>query len=292
MTVVSVTSTGCTMPNRTATGEREYINRYRVITDNPNDGPLTVTNAAGIPARNSSWTFGTDVDLGAFAKSTTADYENEQKSRQVWIVTVRFSSFSERRNDDFEDDPLNQAPIISQSAQTFRKPAERERGGTLSFFTNSAGEQIPDVQVDDSRELLRIQINKPTINHAQHRDFADAVNNAPFFGLPAKKWKMSAPVWEQRWRGQASGTGTPYYIITYEFESREETWDVRLRDRGTYYLGPGGVETQKRVNGVIVDFVDLDGLGGELATGADPEYVTYEYYPQRDFSLLGIPTSL
>ena len=290
MTVLSVNPMRVEMPSAASTGERSYVVTYQVITNDANDGPITVRDTAGIPFVNSTFTYGNDFDNGVYAVAYTVTPRAPIESRYVWDVAVTFSSTPSRRNDQYEDDPVSQSPIISGGGVRFSKIVEQDKDG--SPIVNSVNDIITGIEKDDDRPTLRIQQNFNTIDLDQYATFASSVNSGTFFGLSARKWKMSHPRWEQRFRGNDTG----YYTVTFEFEARSETWDLPLYDRGHFYLDAQANKKRFMAGNIIQSSPqNLDGIGGVQPANlspADAPNSPYKLYAEKDFALLGIPIAL
>lgn len=291
MTVTRVDYLGTENTSSDSTGERSFVSTYQVITDSLLDGAIIARDATGIPFVNATLNAQDIFDNGVFADAYSVGYKDREASRLVWIVTVTFTSNPRRRNDTYEDDPVNQAPIISGGGVRFSTIVEQDRDGNP--LVNSVNDIITGIEKDDDRPSLRIQKNFQTIDLNQFAEYSNSLNDATFFGLSAGKWKLSHPRWEQRFRGNS----TPFYAVTFEFESKSETWACSKYDRGHYYLDAQGNKKRFTDSGGIVQSSpqNLDGTGspqpGNLLP-ADAPNSPFDLYAEKDFSALNIPTSL
>ena len=275
------------MPIANSAGERSYIAQYIVQTDSKNDGPITVRDAPTIPAVNDPFGWGNDFDFGAYATDYSCELKQSDDSYRVWIVSITYTTRSTKRNDDYQDNPTDKPAIISGGGIRFTRPVTEDT--TLNPIATSAGEPLTDVFIDDSRNVLRIQKNFTSTDFDLDNlsTFADCVNADTFFGRSARKWKMDPIEWEERYLGTDS---VPFYTVTFRFQGRNDTWDLKVVDRGSYYNDANGNPTRFKANGIVLPKGNLDGDGGELDAGLDVVHKTYEVYLDRDFSTLGIPT--
>lgn len=272
--------------NATIEGERNYVATYQGISDTATDTSWDIINDALVPNRTTSH----PSDAGAFPVMYRAKRPNRIQLLH-WEIQIDFSTRGTKRHDEYEDDPVLQSPIISTYPIRFSRATMHDKNGDA--IVNSAKDIIADVEMDDYRWGLRIQKNFNTIDETQYRDFTNSVNSATFFGLAAKNWKMGGPRTEVKYRGN----NTPYYQVTFEFETSSEVtgnWDKRLVDRGIYQIVNGTrtrcTDNEKRPASMPQN---LDGGGEQLGPGIEPVNIVpdFELYESKDFGLLGIPTA-
>ncbi len=293
MALTSVTEISLELLTGTPEGERSYLATYEAISDDPGDGPLTVTTDPLLPSFQDSLSFGNDFDDGAFPVNFAAKHKNVTQSRLVWRVFITFSTHYTRRHQDYEDDPNDNNVLISFGGVRFSRVTSVDKNG--DGILNTAGGLITDVEMDDYRFTLRIQKNFPSVDLDSYRQFTNRTNSQTFFGLGPRKWKMAAPRGEMRFRGNED---TPYYAITFEFETSSEpdhdTWDRRLIDRGLFEIDTQGNEsriTDEKGRPYSTPQL-LDGFGGKQTPGGGtvPIAPDFELYDDFDFALLDIPT--
>lgn len=96
------------------------------------------------------------------------------------------------------------------------------------------------------------------------------------------------------WRQQFRGSGFPYYRVEFEFHSNYHTWDLKLRDRGSYYLSAGSPRKRQPFRHDDPPIPtgqpgDLDGDGGMRYPAQPVVYNTVRRKKERNFALLGVP---
>ena len=198
MALTDVNWVDCEMLSGTAEGERSYLSTYQAISDDPQDGPLTVTTSPLLPSFTDHLVAGNDVDFGVFPVNYKAK-RPIRTNRLNWEVYITFSTKGTKRHESYQDDPVLQAPIVSGGGVRFSRITMHDKDGNA--ITNSAGDVVVDVEMDDDRGTLRIQKNFATLELAQFHEFKNTVNDATFWGLGPREWKMSFPRWEQKFRG-------------------------------------------------------------------------------------------
>lgn len=279
-------------------GSVEYTRSFQVETDNPNDGPNTVTNAAGIPKRFETYYSGNDSNPYATCREIEATPVDG--TRILWEVRARYSTRIDFTSGTGTSDPnpLNRAPIIRWGATFVSKPATKGylvnattgiAATTKTGIVNSAKRPFdPPAEMDDARPTLHITKNFADFNPTVAYDYIGSVNNDPWLGATARQWKcMNISASSQV--EEVNKLPFLYWTREYEFHYRPETWDLVLLDQGFAYI-QGGVYKK-----VIDDEgqpssepANLDGAGGLLGVGTEPKFVTYRVYPEKSFLQLGL----
>jgi len=281
---------------------REYTSIFQVITDDVADGPITVTNASGIPTYGTPYTWGNDSDQWAFAIAANAKLVREQDTRRVWHVTINHSTQARLRCADTQrENPLDEPPILSGSFVQFTKPAEEDKDGNP--IVNVCDEPfVPAVEINDSRDSLIIEVNTATINLSQRADARDKVNSSTIWGLAKRKVLLK----QWSWRVMSYGVCNQFINHRYEFEINTDKWNNKLHNVGFRRKNPTPTGTEDKYL-TIMDGRDqprhlptpltLDGDINDLAGGGSPVYLEdpdgFEIYKEYDLtSLPGIPNPL
>ena len=186
----------------------------------------------------------------------------------------------------------------------------RHRLTMPKFVLNAAGDQFDDLFRDDTRQELVIQLNQPSYDPLQMDEFTDSVNAGSFFGLDKRKWKMEAPRAVTRYQANCNA----YFQVTYRFLSNNgpHGWDAAPANRGFRVRKAAGVDDWQwpketadgKLRAIPPAPVALSVDGTQRAFGGDiifydgteptlePDPGPWEIYEEKDFGLLGIPTSL
>lgn len=298
-------------------GHRDYLIDFKVETTSTADGPAIVSQATGLPVVGTYWQYGNDVDLWAFCwpTATVRPYKGEGEPGRLWIVTKKFSTRPHRRCQDTPiEDPLLEPPRVSGSFLTRTDRAEKDRHGDP--IRMSSLEPIEDVERDMGGPTVSIDMNVPFFNMPETYEAVHKLNDAPLWGMKARKIKLNA----FSWTANLYGICDYYYTLRFDFEVRYEGWDPTRIDmgfhclRGTWRrssadtgtstanlwwdeevgLGTGDPDSFM----VALDKNDekyskpilLNGQGGRLREGADPVTLgPFEVYDEYNFLTLGIP---
>ena len=237
-----------------------------------------VRAAEGIPRLGETFTtqYG---DLNFEAVAYAVEVTPDRESPGIWHVTVRYSTC--KREDGQDENPLLQPAEISGSFDSFKRPLWIDANGKP--VVNSAGEPFTEpVMVDDSRPVLRIRKNFPSINPGVWMAAKDAVNDSPFLGFPAGYLKIRNISWETRmWKGM------PYVTVTVDMHAAgHEGWDpIKVLDRGFTEIIDGKRELIKDKNGHPVSQAQM--LNGQGRVGG-PYFLTFSAYRKINFYGLGL----
>lgn len=294
-------------------GHREYRIRWRIRGEFA-DGPTVIMQTAGLPAVGSTWAFGNDLDSWAMCHpDLTVQPQIQNEKGHYWLVEQKFSTRPFVRCQDIPvDDPLLEPQRISGSFIKFTKEVVQNYDGT--YIKSSSHEQLrgPHVEFDANRPSVVIEQNVALLGLEDFTPLVDTVNDDTMWGLPARTIKLSNVAWSR----QVFGVCGYYYTRRFEFDINYNTFDREVLDEGTRVLFgqwnyTSGEWEVGEINGNPAnannpnhfirykDLVDennprviLDGAGKPWDGDGDPGTVLIEYYPQNNFSLLGIPTTL
>jgi hypothetical protein len=309
MAVVSVTEIWNGRTNSVSDVQRRTYRRvFRVRCDTMTDGPVKVRLTSGMPAYRDPYVhvLSGEWDLGALAKSIDATQEDDDP--HYWIVTVDYDSVW----DGTKIDPALQPAVpsgqgeqqgsghervtgkpleISYDGEEYQKVVEKAMSSpsTGEFdedIKTSAGSRFdPAPEIEASRLVLTIVRNELAFDVSQALEYGDTINNAVWYGFPARTVKMSMPKADRQFE-----EGIFYWKVTYRFKVRKETWVKDLLDQDVYFLD-AGVRKQiidPRTHTPVTRPQLLNGAGAVLAVGADGEYLSKFVYPEKDFSALGL----
>lgn len=312
---------------RNPEGHRTYKVVFLVASNDKKDGPVTILSTAGLPAIGSTWAYGNDVDPYAYATpevNVKPTLTNEQSCQ--WEVEYTFTTRPiERCQTGSIEDPLLEPDKISGSFVNYVREATMDRFGNR--LKTSSHEQLRGSQVEFDHHKAQVTItqNVASLGLATLTSMMNTVNATPLWGLPPRRIKLSGVNWSQLFQGICG----IYYSRTLSFDIDFRGFDRVVLDEGTKVLngrwadeedGSGslvGVEwVDLPVNGAppnpdnpthFIHYKDrndqnttviLDGTGrpAELSstgTGmSEPGQINIEFYPESDFTLLGIPLTL
>lgn len=318
-------------------GYKDYTIVWKIETTSYLDGPYTVINCPTLPDIGTTWSFGNDLDDWVWCIPDTRIAPirsgNPDDPARFWTLEQTFTNRPMWRCQTTEiEEPWLEPPRVSGSYVKFTKEIRYDRHGKL--VKSSSHEMItgPDVEFDDNRPTVAIEINSLTLDLSDITSMIDTVNDAPLWGLSARKIKLSNVSWARR----LYGVCTFYYTIAMEFDVNFDTFDRTIADIGTRHINPKLLGDKKKADGSPVTITPesplwdvwggvtytppralkdipsaftkildkderelgwtiLDGKGrvaGTPDSDRPPGEIKIEYYPESNFLLLGIPPTL
>lgn len=264
-----------------ANGRKSYTLHWRAETDDKEIGAKQVEGDFPVKRGMTYSAFGEDDD-GSYAQRVSITEDTTAGDGCTWMITVEYGPA-----DPLEftpTDPMIERPKISFASNQFQVPVTVTfEDGEEVAVVNSAGDPFdPPVMVDQPRLLMTITRNEAAYNALLANDLHNAINNAPWFGLPALVWKCLNITGEQA----QDPNGDRYWVVTYQFELNRDQWLVLVLDQGMREVTSAG----KKI--AITDdkgqFADspwpLNANGSKKATGQAGEFLEFHVYPEVDFS--------
>jgi hypothetical protein len=292
-------------------GHRTYSATFRVLADVA-EGPLSVVYAPGLPLPGDLWATQSDFDpWGYCTKERSATPVVISEPNTDWDVEIKFSSKPlDRCQDDKQEDPLLLPPKISGNFVKFTQEATEDRFGSAIQSTSFEQFRGPQVEFDDSRPTVKIQMNVADLQLPLLTSMRDTVNEFSLWGLDPRTIKLSNISWERKFYGSCY----IYYDLSLEFDINFNTFDKDLLNEGTKCVAGYWDQTTDQWIPILPDggtpdplnpahyvrFKDrngenarclLDTDGTPLDSDTDPNFIHVEKYEESDFLLLGIPTS-
>lgn len=279
---------------------KDWIRRYSLVylirTSDPGDGPMTVGDYAGLPARGSYYSFGSESDFGARLKTRTVKQTNNQK--RWWEVTDSYSSQQDdEKPEDPEENPLLRPPKRRFSFERRDRVAFEDLDGNA--FVNTAAEPYDASVATIPKSLLVMTIsrNEAAFPTAIADEYQNCTNENDFYGYPADAALMADIGAEDAWEN-----GVYYWACFYKIVFDPNLWvPEKQLDRGTYFWNgtPPDVGTpeQKRcpVDGTglaSTSEIMLDGQGGKLSeadlAAGNFQFNEFRKYDRQDFNALDL----
>lgn len=284
-------------------GKARYTRRWEIRTDDPLDGPKTVSAHPDIPARGSPYVTDTEFDLLALAQD--AQVERSSEDPTLWYVSVTYqSSFdwptgvqpsesapsagsgaaggagSAPEPGEQVESPLNRPPVWRCSFQTTQKVAEKTFAGNA--IVNAAGLPFdPPLMRDVSYPVITLTRNVPDVQFSQLRLLQDAVNDAEWCGLPERSVRVTGIEYGPKYEN-----GFAYFEITYQLSVRYPNWDFEVLNAGFTELVGGNWVAITDGTRPVTEPVPLDVAGAKLDPADTPNFMTFRVYPERDFGTL------
>jgi len=266
-------------------GSREYQRVYRVISNDPQESPVTVRANGSIPTLWSAH----PNDAAAICTGRTA--RRIDASRLVWEVTVDYAWAPTDAED--EPDPLNRDPLIRWTSQLVSKPIIKDIDGDA--VVNSAGDYFdPPPEAEFPRWNVNIQWNATEVPSAILQ-YPGMVNSS---GITIDGVSVAAE--RARVVGLDIGelqveNGVEYRVISVVLEVRHADdygFDLELLDQG-YRIKDGDelkdilIEDEDGNKNRPSSPVLLDGSGAKLTDpGPDTaEYLEFEVTRKGDLTV-------
>lgn len=304
------TSGGATASLAGAATGTKYSRQFHVLTDNMDDGPITVMAAADLPQPYEQYVSGTDSDTEAVAVSIRP--RRHKQKPLLWEVDIAYAKIPGL------DTGLGEITITSYTPNVRVSFAPRETAveeahlqeptddyahamaSAVQEVLNSAdrpyGNAIMRVENDIAVEIRR---NEWYFNLNTAAAYKDALNDKPFWGRPRGEVRM-VNIGGERKVIQSN----LYYSVTYEFHIRPGGWGTEVLDAGTERFAkadgsrtssPGQAEGWVWCTNIVglpvTGPVALDGEGAQIIDPATtPVYWIWHCLEEADFDALLLPT--
>lgn len=169
-------------------------------------------------------------------------------------------------------------------------------GTTQKPLTNSAGDYVEGLVVDEAQQKVTIQSNRQEFPSALAAAITNCVNEATYLGFPQDHVKVQGISGEQAVE-QIGGVDVRYWKVTSELLCRQTGWNLLLPDVGFNFI-EGGERKRAFVLGPPPDEAEipssnpiaLDGTGAMRAAGSLPAILTRRVYKRINMATyFGIP---
>jgi hypothetical protein len=291
MAVIAVGEIG---PGRKHTYSRDwtrtYERQFRVETDSAETGPIEVRDAllslATPVGMGSRYDIGSEFDNGSFAGEISC--ECTDSDGKGWIVTVSYTAVDPAQK---PENPLEHPLEIEGGFAPFDRIVDEDQDGNA--VVNAAYDYFdPPVTVEDPRPTLTLVRNEAAIDWALIYMYRNAVNTDVFWGAAPGQVKVVGikpkRMWDQYLAAYNITPGGYYWVTTYEFDFNPDGWHSKVLNQGMRQL-VSGVQTQISIGGIpITSPALLDATGAVLTPGADPVYLEFVVYPEKEFSIFNL----
>lgn len=303
-------------------GYSVYKLRNLIKTTDPEDGPDTVMNAAGLPTTGSYWNYGNDSDFSAYCYPTMSVAPVYDVEKCIyWISENTFSSkpLSKDASGGGGGGGGGDGTVISISGsftQATKKTSKCiDPDNPLAFTTiRSSSHETIEVEKEIDRPTVEIEQNVVDLGpggFGQMVLMINTLNDAPLWGLPERSIMLKNIQWSRNLYDPVN-----VYKRTISFEARwpglQDSWDLDdILDCGWKVLRGKWVGNDWVVDGDAdvanpMDFIIFKDKWGErfsekaalidgvpLTDPTNPQFLpTVKLYTTSNFLLLGIPTTL
>ena len=276
---------------KNALWQRTYTRVWRVITDNPTDGVLTVASAVDpitsvqIPSIGASYNAGgSEVDHGAFIQDLAIDEESEDGLS--WLVKASYGPYDAST---FKSDPTQWPIKVTIGGDRYERVVLYDQAGNP--ILNSAGDAFEEpITIDESRTKIVVVRQElcSTFDLTLAESFRDTLNEALWNGFDPKTVKVGIIATGEN--QYDTNNEVWYFSVTYPFEVNRDGWKKKLLDQGFAYLdGSGKLRQLLGSDGhPLKEPTLLDGSGHQLASGGTPVYIEADVYSAIDWNPLNI----
>lgn len=290
-------------------GKHTITRKFKVVTNNINDGPLIVIAAIGVPRLYEAYVTPNEFHLYCLCREVSA--ERVGPGNLNWIVTAKYetpdlkegsnnntaSGGSHKETAGEQNNPLLMIPECSITGERYEEVIYGVYdldSGTFKPCMASNNEVFdPPPTKDSSRLILSITRNESMLTDlGTLLSYTDVVNSDVFWGFAAGTWKMNAPSITKQVKQLSNGSQFEYLKVVYTFHGKSlpRGWDTWVLDSGTFYFES---MTGKKRKFLTDDGHPcqgaLDGSGGKLGVGSPPVFIINRPYPRLPFSVLALP---
>jgi hypothetical protein len=291
---------------------RQYRRVFRVQTDSMLDGPEDVIATIGLPKRYAPYIQpnGT-VDRGS--RAIKANAKIDQDDPFTWIVefdysTIRLGPRSRHTTElekpkmaDAQGDktsPLDRPTVIRYATLKGTRVADED--ANLVAITNTAGQNITGLTVDESTVQVTMVRNEAFANFPLYVQYRDAVNSDPFFGAVPLTGKVESISADEQFEGaDPNNPGFLYWTITYVFHFvslvpwRPNGWRKHVLMQGYMERDPNDATRLRNVydsrGRPISGPVLLDANGRYQPDPTKAIWQDFQVYPELPFSVFNLP---
>lgn len=263
-------------------GSRSYTRLFWVVTNDHNDGPLTIGNSGFVPAVFDVYIAGNDIDVGARVERVTPLQPTNDP--YYWEVRVEYSSqaIQEIQN------PLARPTDIQWGFQIYQKPIIKDING--NGIVNKANQLFDPVpEIDDCRPTLTFTKNLATFDYNLAYTYVNSINATAWYNGAAQTWKCMNIS-----SSQQIENGIYFYPTSFEFQYHYETWKLYILNFGRMQLVGGKLRDCLDDQGQPVsEPVPLDSNGAQITsptlTSITSNILSFDVYRQQEFNNLALP---
>jgi hypothetical protein len=224
-----------------------------------------------------------------FARCYEVEVNESFEGNRYWHEVIARYKIPEAEELDIDLLPWLRPDVWKFQTQGVAVPAlSYYDGSTQKPLTNSAGDYVEGLLVDEAQQKITITSNRQQFPSTLAAAVTNCVNDGSYLGFPQDGVKVQGISGEQATE-QVNGQEVRYWKITSELLGRQTGWNLLLPDVGFNYID-GGVKKRADVEGPDGEQVPsanpiaLDGNGGKQAGGALPAILTRRVYKRISMS--------
>ena len=214
-----------------ASGEREYVQKFRVVVDDVRVAGVAVGAAPGIPRPFSPYiqVDGVEYDLLALCVEIIAEQEKDD-DWQTWVVTCRYSTVMPRGgapvfagyptgSGGSHNNPELTPPELEWDFETAQQAVHRDLDGK-PFLNSALSPFTPAPSIEVAFPVLVMTRNEIGFNAAKAVQYAYAVNSDKFLGADPETVLCYPPRARYQFRGALS-----YWRVTYRLKFNTHSYE-------------------------------------------------------------------
>lgn len=276
-------------------GDRTYQRAFVLVSDNINDGVLTVQDAAVVagimPIIGSIYSVGNDIDIGASCRTINVTHTAQRAGGgAVFAATASYSSANQDQQAPSAN-PLLEPIKWSISFEQRSVPYIHDFDDDSVLVRNSAGDEFdPPAETERDILVLTAEKNVSALSLAFAQTMQNSINSGAFLGFPMKTVKVRV-----RGNGPNTQNDITYAKVFYDFLVSDKEWVGRFLDQGYNEITKDGGTILKspildRYGNPVDRPQNLDGAG--KPTGTDQAFILeFEEFAKRSFGTFGISIS-
>lgn len=293
MAVVHVKEVTNRDTSRDVNSRKRYTRTFQVLTDTTTDGAKQVLEDPLIPAYGDTWE---EVDAGAVVTDTDTDAfcvekratQNDADNFQNWMVTCEYVGVG---------DPTLEPAQVSFSNDRYQETTQRDVED--EWFRNSAEDFYESgFTRDRTRLVLHLVKNVLSFDPLNALQYVDTLNELPSFvarfppGFAAQLCKLDSLTAEAVW--YPDNSDIQYWRRTAQISIDARGWEVNVLDAGFHAIVTVPVIGNARGKIIMPDGSTpsvpqpLNGTGGRLPVGGNPQYRTFIKYRAVDWTPLNL----
>jgi hypothetical protein len=274
---------------------RSYNRVFRVVTNNPFDGPNVAIQAVGIQRGDQYFPTGSDANLEVdlFAYAHTMSAAAEEGDGLGWIVTIEYGPYSALwAGGGPKQNPLFQPIDVKWSMRSQEMVCSYDINGNA--ILNTVNDPYdPPLMHDEPRPVLTVTRNEQTWNQALQVQYFQAVSSDPFAGYVP----LMARVLDINSNSVFHQDVGWYYQAVYEFEFKpplsssagQNGYRDTVVNQGMRVFATANTPASKyhfTFKGVpVTEPVLINQDGTVNLTGKNPYFNVYQTRPELPFAI-------
>jgi hypothetical protein len=254
----------------------EYERRFIATLNTPDTNAALVVGTIGVTHYSSHPEY-------AYARCYDLQYSEGYEGNRYWVEVVAKYKIPEAEWEQSDLLPWLRPDVWKFQTQGVGVPALTYYDGeTQKPLTNSAGDYVEGLMVDEAQQKITITSNRQQFPSALAAAVTNCVNDGGYLGFAQDCVKVQGISGEQATE-QVNGQEVRYWKITSELLGRQTGWSLLLPDVGFNYI-VGGVKKRADVEGPEGEMVAsanpiaLNGSGGKQTGNTLPAILTRRVY--------------